>query len=57
MRDYEEQKVQMLLKWFQQQPAPPTRRNFVRIVEERMKDSVLAQNMVNTIHTQLSEVA
>lgn len=57
MRDYEEQKMQMLLKYFQQQPTPPTRRDFVRIIEEQMKDSVLAQNMVNIIHTQLSEVA
>lgn len=43
--DYTEQKVQMLLKWFKQQPSKPTRQTLVRIVEEKMKDPVLAKEV------------
>jgi hypothetical protein len=47
--DYEEQKYQMLVNWYQQQNPPPTRQSLVRIIEEKMKDSVLAQDVVNIV--------
>ena len=49
VHDYEEQKIQMLLKWFQQQSTPPTRQSLVRIIEEKMKDPVLAQDITNIV--------
>ena len=47
--DYEEQKYQVLVNWYQQQNPPPTPQSLVRIIEEEMKDSVLAQDVVNSV--------
>ena len=49
--DYEEQKFQMLLAWYQQQLNPPSRQSLVRIIEEGM-GSVLAQDIVNIVGTE-----
>ena len=51
VHDYDEQKYQMFLKWYQQQKTPPTRQSLVRIIEEKMKDSALAQDIVNIVGT------
>ena len=48
--NYEEQKVQMLLKWFQQQSAPPTHQCLIRIIEEEMKDPVLASDVDSVLY-------
>ena len=55
VHNYEEQKYQMLLKWYQQQKPPPTRQSLVRIIEEKMKDSRLAQDIVNIVGTTTTE--
>jgi hypothetical protein len=49
--NYEEQKFQMLLKWYTQQPKPPSKQALVRIVEEKMRDPVLTQDIVNILGT------
>ena len=49
--DREEQKIQMLLKWFQQQSTPPTRQSLVRTIEEKTRDLVLAQDITNIVGT------
>ena len=46
--DYEEQRYQMLLKWYQQQATPPTRQALVRVIEEEM-GTKLAQDIVNIV--------
>ena len=51
IHDYEEQKFQMLLRWFQEQSTPPTRRRLVHIIEEDMKDAILAQDVINIVGT------
>ena len=48
--NYEEQKYQMLLKWHQQQATPPTKRDLMRIIEERMGSKV-AQDTANIVGT------
>ena len=50
IRDHEEQKIQMLLKWFQQQSTPPTRQSLVRTIEEKMQDPELAQKVDSTLY-------
>lgn len=41
--DYEEQKIQMLLKWYQQSHSPPSCQSLVRIIEDKMQNHKLAQ--------------
>ena len=43
--DYNEQKLQCLLTWFQGQGSPPTRQALVRIIEEKMQDQELAKDI------------
>ena len=47
--DHEEQKFQMMLRWFQDQSTPPTGQGLVRIIEEHLKDVTLAQDVVNIL--------
>ena len=51
VHDYEEQKYQMLLKWSQQQNPEATRQSLVQIIEEKLQDLVLAQDVVNIVGT------
>ena len=48
--DHEEQKIQMLLKWFQQQLTPPTRQSLIRTIEEKMQDPELARKVDSTLY-------
>ena len=52
VRNYEEQKYQMLLKWREQQSTPPTKQDLVQIIEEKMKDSLLAQKVGDIVGRQ-----
>ena len=46
--DYKQQSFQMLIKWFnQQQEVFRTRQFIVRVIEEKMKDPVLAQSIIS----------
>ena len=47
--DHEEQKVQMLLKWYQQQRSPPSCQNLVRIIEEKMQNHKVAKKVESTL--------
>ena len=49
LHDYEEQKVQMLHKWYQQQPSPPSCQSLVRIIEEKMQNHKLAKKVESTL--------
>jgi hypothetical protein len=51
IRNYKEQKYQMLLKWYQRQEPPPTRQSLIQIIEEKMEDSVLAQDVIDVLHS------
>ena len=50
MRNYKEQKYQMLLKWYQRQETPPTRQCLLQIIKEKMNDSELAHDMTNVLY-------
>lgn len=54
LRDHDEQKFQMLLKWSQMQAPPPTPQDLIRIIEEEMKDSKLAQDIANAVNIHAS---
>ena len=43
--DYNEQKVQSLLKWFREHRSPPTRQSLVKIIEEKLQDPQLARDV------------
>ena len=49
--NYKEQKYQMLLKWYQLQKSPPTRQCLLQVIEEKMKDSELAQDVTSILHS------
>ena len=51
IRNYKEQKYQMLLRWYQRQEPPPTRQSLIQIIEEKMEDSVLAQDVIDVLHS------
>ena len=50
MRNYKEQKYQMLLKWYQQQKTPPTRQCLLQIIE-KMNDSALVQDVASVLYS------
>ena len=43
VNDYEEQKIQMLFKWYQQQRSPPSCQSLVRTIEGKIQNHELAQ--------------
>ena len=47
--DYNEQKLQSLLKWLQGQHYPPKRQALIKIIEEKMKDRDLARDVDRTL--------
>ena len=47
--DHEEQKVQMLLKWYQRQRSPPSCQSLVRIIEEKMQNQKVAKKVESTL--------
>lgn len=48
--DYEEQKYQMLRKWFEQKPTPPSRQSLIKTIEEKMKDCELAGEVASVFY-------
>ena len=50
LHDYEEQKYQMLRKWFEQNSTPPSRQSFIKIIEEKMKDQELAGEVDSALY-------
>ena len=53
-KNYKEQTFKMLLEWLQQQDCPPTRKDFVQIIEEKM-GPVLAGN-INSVFVALEKI-
>ena len=49
--DYNEQKYQSVLKWFQQQRSLPTRQILVRVIEEKLQDFQLARDVASALVT------
>ena len=50
-RNYKEQKYQMLFKWYQLQKSPPTRQCLLQVIEEKMNDSALAQDVTSVLYS------
>ena len=55
VNDHSEQKMQMLLKWYQQQSKPPTCQILVRIIEEKLQEHKLAEKVRSTLHKLYSD--
>jgi hypothetical protein len=56
--DYNEQKFQSLLKWFQGKGSPPTRQSLIQVIEVKLQDPQLARDVENSLavmDNQLSE--
>ena len=50
LHDYEEQKYQMLRKWFEQNSTPPSRQSLIKTIEEKMKDCELAGEVDSVLY-------